>query len=488
MKPDSATIKLARPALNRIFTRLCFVTVGVGLLTAACAFAAPGAVDPAFNVNVNGAVNCAVVQPTGKILIGGAFNVGGGLQRSGFARLNPDGTLDSTITNILLSGQVNAILLQTDGKFVLAGNFTISTSSTHVDIIRLNVDGSVDGTFTNSAPNNTIYAVAQQSDGKILVGGTFTRIANSTNRIIARLNTDGTLDNSFDAAMLGNSVNAIAVQNDGNILIGGNFLGNFNGVRRYSIARLTTNGGIDLSYQSSANQNGIIQAVYLEQGGKSVWAGSFSTLANSSCHNVGRLNADGSLDIGFSMSNGPSGTLYAIAEDASNGIYVGGQFQTYNGITNESVVRLLPDGTLDTNFNNVTNFKNATNSNVPLVNCLAIQGDGRVIAGGSFNTWGNYSRRNLVQLYGTNYPAEITTQPQDTSVTLGGSSGFSVAVSNPTPVCYQWYYNGAAISGATNNQYSILNAQLSDAGTYNVYVSAGMGATASSNAVLQVTP
>ncbi len=67
--------------------------------------------------------------------------------------------------------------------------------------------------------------MAVQSDGKILIGGDFTTYnGNTTVNHIARLNTDGTLDMTFTTGTGASSrVNTIVLQPDGKILIGGTF-------------------------------------------------------------------------------------------------------------------------------------------------------------------------------------------------------------------------------------------------------------------------
>ncbi|HZV36467.1 MAG TPA: immunoglobulin domain-containing protein, partial [Verrucomicrobiae bacterium] len=468
----------------RVFARLLFSISIISICSDG--FAGEGAVDTTFNVVANNPVYSTLVQPNGRILIGGAFNTINGVQRYGFARLFPDGSLDTSISNVISGGgTVYAMLVQPDGKFVLAGNFQVfGQTTTHFDIVRLNVDGSVDGTFTNSVPSGqSIFAVALQTDGKILIGGTMQQVGGTNHNLIARLNTDGTVDNSFNAGTIsGNMVNAIAVQNDGNILMGGSFSQFVTyGLTRLNIARLTTNGTPDISYTGSASSTA--QSVFLEPSGKSVWAGAFTSLDNFSRSRVGRLNTDGSLDgtFGAIQGQGAAGTLYDVVEDTNANIYVGGQFSTYNGLPRIGVARLFSDGTMDTNFNITTNFPP-----VPLVRCVALQPDGKVIVGGSFTTWTGFGRTNLVRLYGNNYPAEIVTQPRSTNVAVGANVTFSVDVSNPTPVDYQWFYNGSAIPGATDNEYSVFNAQLDDSGTFSVFVNSSLGGTMSSNAVLQV--
>lgn len=470
--------KIHQKFLSRLVLAL-FIT-----FTTLAVIAGPGGVDTAFNVIPTSWVYSTLVGADGKIFLGGSFSTVGAVSRNGLARLYPDGTLDTTFSNSIAGGtSVYALLRQPDGKLLVGGSFFTlgSAGPSRQNIARLNVDGSVDGTFTNSAPNSSVYALALQSDGRILIGGQFYTVGGSNHYYIARLNTDGTVDNSFNAGNIsGAAVYAIAVQADGNILIGGSF-GSFTtyGLSRNNIARLLTNGTPDISYQPSATAP--VQAVYLQGDGRSLWAGAFTSLNNFSRYHVGRLNTDGSLDNSFTTpSGGANNTVYALTEDANNNIYVGGVFSAYNNAIHEGVARLYSDGTVDSTFNNTTNFA------VPQVRALAIQPDGKVLAGGEFFTFNSYGRTNLVRLYGDAYPPEFVNQPRSTNVAVGTTVTFSADVSNPTTVYYQWYFNGTSIPGATYNQYSVFNAQFDDAGAYSVDVSDGLGATGSSNAVLQV--
>jgi alpha-tubulin suppressor-like RCC1 family protein/sugar lactone lactonase YvrE len=81
----------------------------------------------------------------------------------------------------------------------------------------------------------------------------------------------------------------------------------------------------------------------------------------------------------------------------------------------------------------------------------------------------------------------IQTQPQSQTVTAGSSAQFSVTASGRPAVTYQWNFNGAAISGATSNTYSLSNVQASNAGNYTVVVSNVMGTVTSNTASLTVS-
>jgi streptogramin lyase len=74
----------------------------------------------------------------------------------------------------------------------------------------------------------------------------------------------------------------------------------------------------------------------------------------------------------------------------------------------------------------------------------------------------------------------ITAQPVSQSTTApGGTVTFTVAATgNPAPT-YQWYYDGAAISGATGSSLALTNVQASAAGNYYVVVNNGANSVTS---------
>ncbi len=195
---------------------------------------ASGTLD-GFNPNVNGTVYSMAVQADGKIVIGGAFTVVGGVARNRIARLNADGTLDMGF-NPNANGTVISAAVQADGKILVAGGFTAIGVSARNRIVRLQADGTVDVGFNADLNGSVVYSTAVQTDGKIVVGGNFAAVGGTTRNYIARLNADGTLDTGFNPDA-DSTVEGIAVQADGKIVIGGIF-SYVGGVTRGAIARL----------------------------------------------------------------------------------------------------------------------------------------------------------------------------------------------------------------------------------------------------------
>src|SRR5690554_1434460 len=96
------------------------------------------------------------------------------------------------------SGVVNTMVLQPDGKIIIGGNFTSYDNVTRTRIARVNSDGSLDTSFDpGTGFNNEVHTIILQSDGKILVGGRFTSYNGIDVGRIVRLNPDGSMDDTF---------------------------------------------------------------------------------------------------------------------------------------------------------------------------------------------------------------------------------------------------------------------------------------------------
>ena len=95
---------------------------------------------------------------------------------------------------------------------------------------------------------------------------------------------------------------------------------------------------------------------------------------------------------------------------------------------------------------------------------------------------------SIATLIVTNAAPSIATQPQNQSVTIGGSATFSVTASGTAPLGYQWFFNtNTLIAGALTNFLTITNAQLTNAGTYSVVITNSVGSITSSIATLTVS-
>jgi uncharacterized delta-60 repeat protein len=146
------------------------------------------------------------VQTDGKIVVGGVSNT-----QFALARYNTDGSLDTTFDadgKVVIAfgwGYTVGLALQTDGKIVVAGKVLNASGDEDFAVARLNADGSLDTTFDTDGMAQTdfassldaAYSVNVQSDGKIVLSGTSNQ-SGTTDFALVRYNTDGSLDTTFD--------------------------------------------------------------------------------------------------------------------------------------------------------------------------------------------------------------------------------------------------------------------------------------------------
>lgn len=285
------------------------------------------------------------MTPEGKILIGGNFKKLGNIAKNGVARLNSDGSLDSTfdpglgpagILNQDTDARVEAMAVQPDGKAIVGGVFNRFNGQAHAGLARLNLDGTVDTNF-NAQINVSPGAITVLPDGKILVAGGFTIVNGGSRTYIARFNPDGTVDTTFRATFaMGGSISSLAVQPDGKILIAGGFS------TSRTVARLNSNGTTDTNFNSgfigSSGVSGIAFAVGLQSDGKILISGSFSRVGSLDRTNVARLLPDGSVDreFDFPLDSFPT-TMLVLPDDD---ILFAGNFSVAGGVNRSGMIRV----------------------------------------------------------------------------------------------------------------------------------------------------
>jgi uncharacterized delta-60 repeat protein/uncharacterized repeat protein (TIGR01451 family) len=189
-------------------------------------------------------IHSLLVQADGKILAGGSFNGYNGTPANTFVRLNADGTRDAgfdTSVSFANPGSLDVMARQEDGKLLVGGTFAPTDPNTYVvTILRLNENGSRDTTFNGGTHFSTLRDLVLQADGKILAAGYFWSYGGADRRSIVRINPNGTLDTTF-APGVGfggaSAVQDLALQTDGKIMAVGSF-NRYDGTVRHFLARI----------------------------------------------------------------------------------------------------------------------------------------------------------------------------------------------------------------------------------------------------------
>lgn len=145
----------------------------------------PNALQP----DMFGSVKAVAVQSDGKVLLAGDFTLFGSvIHQAGIARLQADGSFDTGFDpGAGASSGVSAVLIQPDGKIVMCGGFSSVGMSYTIAVARLDQDGSADTSFTSKLSGPAVHSICRQNDGKILVGGKFRAGSTSQWVYLARL-------------------------------------------------------------------------------------------------------------------------------------------------------------------------------------------------------------------------------------------------------------------------------------------------------------
>ena len=346
--------------------------------------------DESFNAtvgpNAGNRVESIALQPDGKILIGGLFTEVNGVTRGGLARLHPNGSLDTTFTTSFTASYVGAIAVQQDGKILVGGTLPAIAGLAATELVRLNSDGSTDLAF-NPRVAGSVHDVIVLPDGDILVAGQISAVNGATPQApfgnLFRLNADGTRDFSMQAVVREQGfdfVRSVAIQPDGRIVVGGSLALTVNGVQsRKYLARLNTDGSLNTDFPAASPFGGV-QAIAVRPNGKILLGGSFDSLFDTprqSHRGIVQLNADGSLDTGFTPNFNGGTNVEAFALQADGRVWVGGIFSTVDGRDARRIARLMPTGSLDLTFGP---FPIAQAG----VLAVVLQPDGKPIIGGNF--------------------------------------------------------------------------------------------------------
>ncbi|WP_379964527.1 T9SS type A sorting domain-containing protein [Epilithonimonas sp. UC225_85] len=309
-----------------------------------------GSVDLNFNTGVgpNGYNIMAMgLQTDGKIIVAGDFTSYDGVARKGIARLNSDGGIDQTFNpGSGIVGRILNLIIQQDGKIIITGDFTQFNNIQKNYIARLNVDGTLDTSFNiaGSGPSNAVYSIAQQIDGRILIAGDFGSYNGISRGRVTRLNSDGTLDQTFDSGIGSNNyLNSVVLQYDGKVLIGG-YTSTYNNISRRTIARLNSDGSLDTSFNPIGSGGNIpIYTMTVQPDGKVIICGGFTSFNNVETGGIARLNTDGSLDTTFVKNNSASANSAIVLPNGK--ILTNGNFYSTSKFH-----RLKADGSIDKLF------------------------------------------------------------------------------------------------------------------------------------------
>jgi uncharacterized delta-60 repeat protein len=367
-----------------------------------------GSIDEDFNRNYgfNWELSCLNEMPNGNFFAAGRFSGYNHTIRNGVAIITQNGAIDSTFNPGYGIGGISgsspnvlASVVQPDGKIIIGGSFQYYDSIIKIRLARLNINGSLDTSFgTINGPNNQVNCMSLQQDGYLILGGAFTTYNGITRNRIARVNQLGQLDNTFNIGSGANDyLNTIVIQPDSNILIGGNFT-TFNGINRNYIARVKPNGSLDNNFTIGTGFNGPVSFIKLQPDTKILVGGPFTNYDGVNCKHIVRLMPNGNIDTTFNIGVGPDNYIYNAELQGNGKIIFAGVFNNFNNISRRGLARVLPNGSLDLSFTvgngslSLPSFSSLPNTGIFSMQLL---NDGKLLASGGFIRF-NYKGKNRI--------------------------------------------------------------------------------------------
>lgn len=284
---------------------------------------------------------------------------------------------------------LNVAVAEPGNTIILAGYFNLLGDVPANGVVRLTPAGLVDQTFQSwPGTRGVILAACSLPDKRLILGGQFSVFNGQTRTSLVRLNSNGSLDTSFDPLIGGRdpTVHVIRMQQDGRILIGGRFK-LVDGVDRSCVARLTQEGRLDHSFDPGDGAEDSFAVVYdiaIQTDGKILVAGLFTKFAGQSYEGLVRLLPDGRIDTSFSTEVKWSFGLACVRSvllDERERILIGGRFDSVNAELRRGLARLMPDGELDLSFEASDGI---TGLGEPTVTVIRLTRDRKIIVGGQF--------------------------------------------------------------------------------------------------------
>lgn len=346
-------------------------------------------------------------------------------------RLMPDGTPDNTfdgdgalVVTSFTESYAYDLFFQPDGKIVVVGTRADSTYNFSMLVLRLNDDGSIDTSFgingyaepDLSPTDDFANAVAPLPGGQMLLAGTSKDNQGINVPVVVRMNGDGSLDNTFGTAGIAalpateidNNFLGVGVQSDGSIIACGRMdmgltpSGQFN--HDVLVACFTADGLLDASFGNGGTVVKPISAELAETAmcmaidpADNILLGGYTTNPDFSFDGfLMKLGTDGADATAF----GTGGTvLFDHADqDLFTGIALQGDGKILAGGSSggfffdprdQLLARYDASGMLDPTFGTAGYALNSVAGNFDDANALAVQADGKILLAGKGNTGAN---------------------------------------------------------------------------------------------------
>ena len=299
-------------------------------------------------------------------------------------RLNTDGTVDDSFQAEVPFGAAVALAVDKDRNV-----YTAIRGEQSNTIFKLNSRG--EKLWAKEVLPNYSYVsgLLVRRDGTLLVGGSFTNVAGVNRTSVALLSPDGAVRDELNMQMDG-PVTCAEETADGSIYLGGDFE-RVNGVLRPRVVKMLASGLIDHGFDPGSLVTEDVTAIAVDQIGRVVVSGHFNPGNGAPATRLMRLLPNGTLDTTFNTGTGLDGAAASVKIDDAHRIVLAGAFTRVNGTLRPRIARLLQNGSLDQSYNPGQGLNQTATD-------LVIDGAGKYMVAGYFGKVGHRSAPGIARL------------------------------------------------------------------------------------------
>lgn len=274
---------------------------------------------------------------------------------------------------------------------LVGGEFTTINGQPAPYLARLHPDGTLD-TSANFAVNGPIWRLAVQPDSKIIVAGNFSMLQEVERHGVARLQTNGLIDLSFDAnatVEFGEGVFAIGIRPNGKILgaTGPTFAG-------FRVFQLLSDGQQDSEFTSTNMFDNYVFSFAVGTSGKTLVGGKFTSINDVQRHGLALLDSNGVHVASFDAQLERYSSIFSLANSTNGLILVGGSF-SHPWTSLIPLARMTSEYEWDPSFAADSFAANFMPGNITMI---LTQPDNSILVGGKFFQVGGYWRRHVARL------------------------------------------------------------------------------------------
>ncbi|HQQ62509.1 MAG TPA: hypothetical protein PLF22_02945 [Pseudomonadales bacterium] len=336
----------------------------------------------ALGTGVNAPVKALLADNAGNLYVGGDFTTAGGSAANYIGRW--DGAAWSTLSTGF-NGSIQSLARDAGGNLYAGGQFTTAGGASASSIAKWNGSSwSALGSGMNL--NGQVSALAVDSTGKLYAGGNFTTAGGITANAVAKWN--GSSWSALGSGIYSSSgawVMALAVDAS-NVYVGGVF-STAGGVAAKGIA--AWNGS---SWGNIGDTSGSVSALAFDSTGQLYVGGGFWSAGTVNASRIARWAGAIWSTVGTGSSNIYGISIYAMARDTAGNLYIGGSFDSINGVTATNIAK----------WNGSVWSALGAGANGP-VYTIATDGSGNVYAGGNFTYAGGVNVDRIAKWNGSNW-------------------------------------------------------------------------------------